>query len=394
MPCIQAPTAGLVLLFSAALNAQTLTFRQALDAAVEHHPAARSAVLQAQQQQQLLPAATALADPLLSVESPTGNFYTAGISQSLALPVVYRRQKALQLAQITRAESAVSVVRQEIRYQAARTYREWQYRLTVADLLNGQDSLLQQLAAAAERLFRQGQTDAVTTQYARLEAAAANVRSRKARQDAALAGEQMRLLTGIETPVMPEPAGASLLPLTVVPDSAGWWSSPALQTGRQDVAVAEREVAVAQNRGLPELTLGYLNQGERNSPLQNRFSMGLNVPLWRKRYSAMADAARTGVEAARQNLAAQAMQLRAGYRRASGDAAMAREALDAYTQHALPAARALGDAARRMFENGLSDLTGYLRHRQTALEAELEYWNLLYEALLAETELRYLEGKL
>ena len=111
-----------VLLFANTLHAQTLTLQQALDAALQHHPAAKSASLQAQQQRQLLPAATALADPVLTAESPTGNFYTLGVTQSFSMPGVYRREKALQQAHIGQAESAVAVAQQEIKFQTALAY--------------------------------------------------------------------------------------------------------------------------------------------------------------------------------------------------------------------------------------------------------------------------------
>ena len=285
-----------------ALPAQTLTFQEALDAAAQRHPAALSAGLQARQQRQLLPAAAALPDPVITAESPTGDFYTVGVAQSFALPVAYRRQKALQQAHAERAESAVTAMQQQVRYRTALAYNELQYRLALVAQLRGQDSLLQNIAAAAARMFEQGRTDAVASQFARLQAASLRVRLHQAEQDAAIAENQLQTLTGITVHIAPEPMGSTAA--AVARDSAAWNRNPVLQTLRQETLTAERQVAVEKSRGLPQITLGYLNQGGRNSPVGNRFNAGISIPLWRKRYNAGAEAAQTGVEIARQNLAA------------------------------------------------------------------------------------------
>lgn len=393
------PTAGwvlAVLLSGNALYAQTLTLQQALDAAVQFHPAAKSAALQVQQQQQLLPAAGALADPLLTAESPTGNFYTLGVTQAFSMPVVYRREKALQRARISRSESAVAVAGQDIKLQTALVYNEWQYQWTLVRQLEIQDSLLQNLAVAAERMYREGQTDAVAAQYARLQAATLHSRLRQARQGATAAYAQLSALTGVSADRQPEPLDP--MPLRNIPviaaDSLPWQANPALQTLQQEVLVAEREVEVAKSRGLPELMLGYLNQGERNSPVGNRFNVGITVPLWRKQYRAAAAAARTGVKIARETLAAQSLEFHAAYRQALGEAEKARLALEEYEQNVLPAARAVSDASRRLFEGGLTDWVSYLRNRNDALEVELGYWELIRDAQSAELDLKFLTGKL
>lgn len=378
-----------------ASTAQTLTLQQALDAAVQYQPAAQSAALQVQQQRQLLPTAAALPDPLVTVESPTGNFYTAGITQSFALPGVYRRQKALQQAHIARSESAAAMTQQEIRYQTALVYNDLQYRLALANHLRRQDSLLQGIAAAAERMFREGQTDAVASQFARLQAASVRAQLRAAEQDAATAEEQLRTWTGITGRIVPESLIRQLpLPGVTGKDSTGWQNNPALQILQQETVVAERQAAVEKSRRLPQLTLGYINQGERNSPVANRFNAGISVPLWRKQNNANITAAQTGVEIARQNFAAQSLLLDAAMRQATADAEKARRTLEEYEQNVLPAARSVSDASKRLYEGGLTDLVSYLRNRKDALEVELGYWELLRTYQEAVFKSKYLSGTL
>lgn len=397
MPHFSAKIRTLCVMTAVSLNgvlpAQTLTLLQALDAAVQHHPAAKSATLQVQQQQQLLPVAAALTDPSVTAESPTGDFYTIGATQSFALPGVYKRQKSLQQAHIARAESAVAVTQQDVKYQTALAYSELQYQLALVEQLRGQDSLLGNLATAAARMFEQGQTDAVASQFARLQAATLRAQLRQAEQDATIAEGQLRTWTGIAGRIVPEPLSRQM-PLPTAADSTSWQNNPLLQTLRQETLVAEQQVAVEKSRGLPQFTLGYLNQGERNSPVGNRFNAGISIPLWRKQYNASTLAAKTGVEIARQNLAARSLTLDAAHRQAIGKVEKNRLALGDYEQNVLPAARAMSDASRRLFEGGLTDLVSYLRNKKDALDAERTYWELLWEYQGAVLELRYLSGKM
>ncbi|MBK8426249.1 MAG: TolC family protein, partial [Lewinellaceae bacterium] len=134
--------------------------------------------------------------------------------------------------------------------------------------------------------------------------------------------------------------------------------------------------------------------GERNSPVANRFNAGLSIPLWRKQYRSRIDAAQTGVEIARQNLAAQSLRTGAEWSRTIAEVEQTSEALEDYAQQVLPNAQALEDASRRMFEGGLSDLPTYLRHGIEVLNLELGYWDLFARYREAQLKLRFIAGNL
>lgn len=375
---------------------QALRLQQVLDSALQFHPALRAAQLNARQRQELLPTATALPDPVLNLESPTGNFYTLGVTQSFDLPAVYRRQKALSQTQLERANAETTVAGQELKYRVALAFTDWQYRHAVLSRLAAQDSAVQATATAAERLFQQGQTDALPAQFAALQAAASRTRLHQAEQGLLLAWENLRSLAGLQVPGVPEPFDERLLTPAGAGSAgiAGIAGTPAGRLGELGIAVAERERALIQSRRWPRLSLGYLNQGERNSPWQNRFNVGLSMPLWQKQYSASAQAAQTGVEIERQRVAARSVEWEAALRRAQGEAAQHRRALAEYAQAVLPAARRLNETAGRLYESGLSDLSACLRYRNDALDAELAYCGLQRDAQVSALTLLLLNGRL
>lgn len=374
------------------LPAQSLTLQQALDAAQQYHPASRSASLLVQQQQQLLPGAAALSDPLVTAESPTGNYYTIGVTQSFELPGAYRRRKSLQNSHVAQAEQGVRTTQQNLRYTTALAYNALQYRMARVVRLKRQDSLLQSIASAAARQFEQGQIDAVASRFAALQATVLHTQLLQAQRDVAISEQQLQLLTGIARPIVPEPwvkweTGQA-------PDSLQWDKNPALQALRQETVIADQQVAVEKSAVWPQFTFGYINQGERNSPVANRFNAGVSVPLWRKQYRSRIDAAQTGVEIARQNLAAQSLQTAMEWSMAAAEVEQTSRAMADYEQQVLPSAQALADASRRMFEGGLSDLPTYLRHSIEVLNLELAYWDLFAGYREAQLKLRFIAGNL
>ena len=86
-------------------NAQTLlTETEAISKTLANNKNMNAASLQVKQQQQLLKSAINLPNPEFFLESPTGNFYTGSITQSIEFPSVYSNQYRLQKGQIVIAQ--------------------------------------------------------------------------------------------------------------------------------------------------------------------------------------------------------------------------------------------------------------------------------------------------
>jgi outer membrane protein TolC len=232
----------------------------------------------------------------------------------------------------------------------------------------------------------------VAQQFAVLQAAMLRNKWHQAEQDILRSEAQLQWMTGITEKIVPELWGNATEILLA--DSSIWQNNPNLKVLQQEAIVAEQQVTVVKSSSLPQFTIGYLNQGERESPVYNRFNAGVSVPLWRKQYHANVTAVQTGVDIARQNIAAQTLELGAAWQQAAGELEKASLALEDYSKNVLPGARALTEASRRMYEGGLADLPAYLRNRKDAMEAELAYWELLRGYHEAVLKMQFVAGSL
>ena len=88
---------GFLLLAAVNVNAQSvLTETEAITKTLANNKNINAASLQVKQQQQLLKSAFNIPNPEFFWESPTGNFYTGSITQSIEFPSVYTNQYRLQ----------------------------------------------------------------------------------------------------------------------------------------------------------------------------------------------------------------------------------------------------------------------------------------------------------
>ena len=111
------------------------------------------------QQKQLLGASYNLPNPEVFVESPTGNFYTASVTQSFEFPSVYSKQYQLQKQKIAYSEIEKTVGENDIKYQVKQLYIALQYSVSLQQQLYHQDSIYKRLSSAAARQFDAGQID-------------------------------------------------------------------------------------------------------------------------------------------------------------------------------------------------------------------------------------------
>ena len=81
-----------------------ITEAEAVNNALKNSPNLSAATFSVLQQKQLLKSSFNLPNPEIFIESPTGNFYTPSITQSVEFPSVYGKQNQLQKQQVQFAE--------------------------------------------------------------------------------------------------------------------------------------------------------------------------------------------------------------------------------------------------------------------------------------------------
>jgi outer membrane protein, heavy metal efflux system len=159
-------------LFSVPAFAQTiLTTDEAVAAALKNSPAIKASGLVIRQNEQLVRSARNIPNPDVTLDSPSGTFYTLGVQQNFRFPTVYTQQAKLQQQQIVLAQKEKIVTENDLKYRIRTVYLTVQYADAYLKQLQSQDSAYAQIAVAAQRNFDVGTIDKLALTFAQTQAA-------------------------------------------------------------------------------------------------------------------------------------------------------------------------------------------------------------------------------
>ena len=404
-----------VCLFAKPSAAQrVLTVEDAVAAALQQHPSAKAAILEVEAKKMAEKAALNLSNPEINAESPTGEFYTIGVLQSFEFPTVYKRQKQVAQAETALAQAGAAMSQNELRYQIRSAYLDIQTLEYQTSTAKKRDSLYQKIAAAAVRQMDAGAIDFLQKTLLENEAG-------KAHQTYKTTAQQLQTSKAILSSWLNGAAIDSILPLsadtlflsagfvhknpatspyfdaknlaTLSINTAEAAGNPLIRYTQQEITLKEKEVKLAQSKALPNFSVGYMNQGLRNTPLDYRFRASIGVPLWVGQYRAATKSAQTESEAVAARLEAQIQAHVQATQRLLSEAVQAKWQLDYYQQTALPRSQSLIAAALRLNEAGQTDYITFLRTLDEAYAIQSEYGLQLQAFENAKIQLLFLKGQ-
>jgi len=387
----------LICVFNSSVAAQQqLTENEAVAKALRNNKNIEAAALLVKQQQQLLKATVNLPNPEFYWESPTGNFYTGSITQSLEFPTVYRNQYRLQKQQVGLAQKEKQLTEAELKYRIKVLYLEAQYADSLTRLLYVQDTLYEKIKSSAIRQFNAGQVDYLQQTFAETQYGEIHNQYLQAVTKATSLIAQLQWVTGIKDSITAVPLviNTSQLSFTPEPDSAGLVSNPAMQLAQQHQAVAKQNIALQKSRALPGLALGYFNQGERDTKWQNRFRFGITIPLWFGQYKGNINAAKTEQQVLQSKQEGLQQELSAQVINANSELQTNWQAVQYYLQTGLRKAQEVITTSQRFFTSGEIDYISLLRNSNDAYQVFLKNLEAIKNYNLSVINHQYLMGQL
>ncbi len=386
-----------LLMAATGANAQTtLTEQQAVDFALKKSPLLNAATLQVKQQKQLQGTSFNLANPDITLESPTGEFMTVGVLQSFEFPTVYVKQGQLAKQQTLLAEKGKTLTEAEVKQQVKTAYLNLQFANQTLQHLKKQDSIYADIAKAAERQFTVGQIDFVAKTFAATQYGEVHNQYLQAQTDASLAQQQLQLYTGIADSITTIPfakTSNTFLVTGITSDSATLVRTPFIQYYTQTQSIAKKSLQLERNKALPGFSFGYMNQGLKNTEIPMRLRAGINIPIWFWQYSAAIKAAKTNLQITEQNTLAQQQNLNSKLQQAKSDAMKFQTSLAYYENAGLKQAEDLISASGRMFAAGQTDYIAYLRTLSDAYNIQIKYLETLRAFNQSIININYINGQ-
>ncbi|HRI62296.1 MAG TPA: TolC family protein, partial [Saprospiraceae bacterium] len=354
------------------------------------HPLAKAGTFDVQAKMYAEKTAFNMPNPEINVESPTGEFYAVGVSQSFEFPTIYSRQKKVAKATTALAQAGQRVSENDLRFTVRSLYLEAQLAAYQSRQWAERDSLYQAIAAAAARQFNAGEIDFLQKTMTDNEAGNVHQERLAAEQKSATLYQQLATFTGLTNPGTLSPLLADTVGMFLIPDIA---NNPSVVYEQQVVQLSERQISLAKSRALPNFSLGYLNQGASNTPVEYRFRAGIGIPLWVGQYSAGTKSTKAENQAAAARAEAQRQAVALELQRVRTEAVTAFRQVQYSEQEALPRSRSLIVAALRMREAGQMDYLAFLRTLDEAYSIQRNYTTQTQAFETARIQMLYLTGQ-
>lgn len=380
------------LMCAEAATAQFVSENEVVSRALANSKNIKADSLNILQQRTLVKSSVNLPNPEFFWESPTGTFYTGSITQSIEFPTVYTKQRAVQRARVRLAQSEKAVTEAEVRLQAKSLYMQLQLENERKLQLREQDSLYDKIQAAAVRQFKAGQIDYLQQLFA--ETQFMEIHSQLLSSDAKM-GALKRQLQYIAA--LPADFVVSAYSRMEPEDLLNYTlsaSNARLGVFEQNEYISQHNIGLQRSKALPGLAFGYFNQGERETPSQYRFRLGLTLPLWFWQYSGNIQAAKVERDVNRQRTEGFKQQVSTQQRQLQGELEGLVKVLNYYESTALAKSREMISTANRFFEAGETDYMSYLRNITEAYNIRRKYLETLLNYNETILQLQLLTGKL
>jgi cobalt-zinc-cadmium efflux system outer membrane protein len=374
-----------------------LTEDEALSLALKSSALLNASSLEVAQNKQLQRTAYNFDNPEIMMESPTGEFQTVGVTQSIAFPTVYLKQHQLYKQQTILAQTGQKITENDIKYQIKSLYLSVQYSELIFKHYKVQDSIYNKIMLSVQRQFEAGQIDFLEKALAETQYGEIHNQFVQAETDLQVARMQLQTYTGLKeevTAVDLKKTQSTISILLIKNDTSIIQNNPSLLFTRQQQVIGKKTLSLERNRFLPGFTFGYLNQASRNTPMDLRFRAGINIPLWFWQYTGSISAAKTGLKITEQKAFAQQQALSVEMQKAQGDYLKYNQALMYYETTGLKQTDEIISASTRFFESGQKDYVSYLRNLNEAYLIKLRYAETLKNYNQSVININYLSGNL
>lgn len=384
-----------LLSLSSVYSQKIISETDAVNMALKNSQNISAAGLSVLQQKQLLKSSINLRNPDIFIESPTGKFYTGSITQTTEFPTVYGKQYQLQKQRIVLAEKEKGLTENEVKFQVKQLYLSLQYASALQQQLYVQDTVYERISTAASRQFDAGQIDYLQKTFTESQYGEIHNQYLQAQLTIISLQSQLQYLTGLQEIFIAVPLDTNpAIDVTIINDSSAFTSNPSIQIFKQTSIIAQKNIALQKAKALPGLAFGYFNQGERNSPIGNRFRVGFTVPLWFGQYKSNINAAKTEWEINKQKASGLQQQLSVQLIQAQNELSIYTQSLQYYKNIGIPKANVIIGTAKRFFESGENDYINYLRNINDAYSIQLKYLEVIRNYNQAILSIKYLTGTL
>ncbi|HEY1164041.1 MAG TPA: efflux RND transporter permease subunit, partial [Chitinophaga sp.] len=413
------PSTATVLIMVAALGllpgkqapaqSKPLSLQDCINMALQHNLNVKTASLEVEQSRAMTRSSF---DPgktnLMLTQDPTsgGNIDNAlGITQSFALPGLYKNQKNVFRQQTLLAEKTKKLTETEVIRDVKTAWYNYVYGAAKINVLSYLDSIYQDFSRKAEVRQRTGETSNLERLTAQNKYQEIRLLRKEAQAELNIYELSLQQLINTEGPITIAEDSLLPIPFLAAADTAATAQHPLLDYYDQSIRLAGSRVKLERARMLPEITLGYNHQliigGFNPANIERKyfpgtriagFQVGLGLPLFMGSYKAKINAEKIGVAVARSRLDATRQQLDIQWRQQYREYLKYKQSVDYYLSSGLRLADEQIRVAQFAFSKGEIGYVEFIQNLSLAIQTKLNYLAALNQQNNVVIKLQYLQG--
>jgi heavy metal efflux system protein len=361
-------TAAVLILFfigTTGFTQEKISLEDALKMALQNNNQIKNEQLKTNYAKALIKSGAAI--PKTNVVAEYGQINSAysdtrfGISQSIAFPQVYKKQKELLTQEYYAALLNISVKEQELKKAVTQAYYTLIYLKEKRQLLLKADTLYSNFFEKATLRLQKGESNILEKTTAETQKAAIEMQLRQVQQATEITILELQLLLNTTKNIEPK-ATAFKIPGIFMGDSGNIVNNPLLKIVQQQQQVAQAQTAVEKSKLLPDLSVGYFNNSFKGTGADNkvyntsnRFSSvqaGLSIPIFAKSQKIKVAAAKLQEQILQNEYDAAALNLQTEYKKIITSHNSNRDIVKYFEDTGLKNAAAIIQTANKQFTNG------------------------------------------
>ncbi len=386
--------------FAGLVNSQTpVTLQEAVDIALKNNRNLKNEKLKSEYTKALIRSSSDI--PQTGVTVDYGQINSAltdmkfGISQNIAFPTVYKKQKNVYTEEWKKSLLNVSFKEYELKKAVSLTFYNILYGKQKEKLLQETLKLYTDFLDKASIRLKAGESNILEKTTASNQKSAIEIQLKQLHQELSVLGYQLQWLLNAETDFLPEDQkiyhGGLKEELSL---------HPAIKVLQQQKNISEQQIALEKAKMLPGLQLAYnLNSFKgmgaddkvyNGAPQFHSVQLGVSVPVFSGGQKARVQAAKIAESVVENDIANMEFNLQNQYRKASGIYQANLDIVSQYESSELKNADIITETAKKQFLAGEINYLEFVILINQAVTLKNSYTDALWKLNQSAIELEYL----
>ncbi|MEJ7779274.1 MAG: CusA/CzcA family heavy metal efflux RND transporter [Daejeonella sp.] len=312
-----------------------------------------------------------------------------GLSQSIDWPGLYSAKRDLLNQQVTSVELAGQIKLAEIRRDLEKVYYNLWYLQNKQQLWRRLDSLYSSFAQAAVLRVRTGESAGLDSISAQAKSKETKLQLQLLNRDIQTGQEQFKRLLNTDKAYLPEPI---LLPkISIFSNVIDFGEHPEIKWQQQNVALADAEVRVSKQMGMPSFEGRFFSQRLYGvSPGFSGFSVSMGIPVFgRSMYKNAIRAAELEKDYQQSVTDYTIFSINSAYQQAVQQLGKSNDLINYYQQTGLAQAEAIIKAANLSYRSGEINFSELSQFLTQAIDIQKNYLDVLNDYNQSAIQLNY-----